>query len=347
MSEIKMKIGKREVGDSQPCFVIAEIGSNHNQSLDLAFEHIDAAADAGVDAVKFQTFRAAQHYSKLAPGFSYLDDRNTYALIESLELNREWHVALKARAESKGVEFFSSPCDIEAINDLARLNVCAYKVASFDLTDVRLIREMAIKNKPVILSTGMADLADVQAGVNACRDAGNNNIALLQCTSLYPAPVNLSNLAAMQVMRNGFGVLTGYSDHTLGDHVSLAAISLGACMLEKHFTLNRNLPGPDHIFAMEPHEFKEMMRKIRDTEAAIGDGIKNGPRPDERELFEKGRRSLHAARTIRSGEQISEKDLVTKRPGLGISPRLLDQVVGRTANRDIAEDQWIMWEFLG
>lgn len=347
MSEIKMKIGKREVGDGQPCFVIAEIGSNHNQSLALAFEHIDAAADAGVDAVKFQTFRAAQHYSRLAPGFSYLDGRNTYALIESLELNREWHFALKARAESKGVEFFSSPCDIDAINDLARLDVCAYKVASFDLTDVRLIREMANKNKPVILSTGMANLADIQAGVNACSSVGNSSIVLLQCTSLYPAPVNLSNLAAMQILRESFGILSGYSDHTLGDHVSLAAIARGACMLEKHFTLNRSLPGPDHIFAMEPHELKEMMRKIREIEAAIGDGIKNGPRLDEREMFEKGRRSLHAARTIYSGEQITEKDLVAKRPGLGISPRLWDQVVGRTANRDIAEDQWITWEYLG
>lgn len=346
MPDIILNIGRRRVGDRQPCFVIAEIGSNHNQSLELAFEHIDAAVEAGVDAVKFQTFRAGQHYSRFTPGFSYLDNRDTYSLIEALELNREWHRSLKKRAENRGVEFFSSPCDMEAIDDLAQLDVCAYKVASFDLPDIGLIQHMASKDKPVILSTGMADATDIQAGVDVCRAAGNDQVILLQCTSLYPAPARLSNLASIEAMRRAFGVLTGYSDHTLGDHVALAAVARGACLLEKHFTLDRKLPGPDHAFAMEPVELKEMIRRLRETEAAIGDGAKNGPRPEEQEMYEKGRRSLHAARDIRAGEKIGPGDIVVKRPGLGISPRLRDRVVGRVARADIPADRWITWDLL-
>ena len=346
MPDIILNIGRRRVGDHQPCFVIAEIGSNHNQNLELAFEHIDAAAAAGVDAVKFQTFKAGRHYSRFTPGFSYLDNRDTYSLIETLELNREWHRLLKQRAESRGVEFFSSPCDVEAIDDLAQLDVCAYKVASFDLPDTDLIKHMASKGKPVILSTGMADGADIRAGVDACRAAGNEQVVLLQCTSLYPAPARLSNLASVSTMRQTFGVLTGYSDHTLGDHVALAAAARGACVLEKHFTLDRTLPGPDHAFAMEPAELREMMRKLREVEAAAGDGAKNGPRPEEQEMYEKGRRSLHAARDIRAGEKIGPDDIVVKRPGLGISPRLRDQVVGRVARADIPADRWITWDLL-
>ena len=346
MPDIILNIGRRRVGDHQPCFVIAEIGSNHNQNLELAFEHIDAAAAAGVDAVKFQTFKAGRHYSRFTPGFSYLDNRDTYSLIETLELNREWHAQLKRRAEGRGVEFFSSPCDVEAIDELARLDVCAYKVASFDLPDTGLINRMATNGKPVILSTGMADGADIRAGVDACRAAGNEQTILLQCTSLYPAPARLSNLASMAAMRRIFGVLTGYSDHTLGDHIPLAAVALGACMLEKHFTLNRGLPGPDHAFAMEPAELKDMMRKLREVEAAVGDGAKNGPRSEEMEMYEKGRRSLHAARDIRAGERITGEDIAVKRPGLGISPRLRDQVVGRIARANIPADRWITWDML-
>jgi sialic acid synthase SpsE len=346
MNEITINIGKRAVGDRKPCFVIAEIGSNHNQSLELAFEHIDAAAEAGADAVKFQTFRASEHYSRYTPGFSYLNNQDTWSLIRSLELKREWHVLLKERAEMRGVEFFSSPCDAEAIDELASLGVCAYKVASFDLPDTELVARMARIGKPVILSTGMADVADIQAGVAACRGVGNEQVVLLQCTSLYPAPAALSNLAAMCTMRERFGVLTGYSDHTIGDHIPLAAAALGACVIEKHFTLNRKLPGPDHPFGMEPTELKEMVRKLRDIEAAHGDGVKDGPRAEEREMYQKGRRSLHAARNIRAGQEISAADLVVKRPGLGLSPRERTQVIGRTARADISADQWITWDLL-
>jgi sialic acid synthase SpsE len=346
MTDLHFDIGHRPVGDRRPCFVIAEIGSNHNQSLDLAYEHIDAAVEAGADAVKFQSFKASEHYSRFAPGFSYLKGSDTWSLIQSLELNRDWHKLLKSRAENQGVEFFSSPCDVEAIEELARLDVCAYKVASFDLPDTGLIRRMAEKGKPIILSTGMADMADIQAAINECRAAHNEQVVLLQCTSLYPAPPHLSNLASIGTMRSNFGVLTGYSDHTLGDHIPLAAAALGACMLEKHFTLSRSLPGPDHAFGMEPSELKAMIRKLREIEAGIGDGVKSGPRLEEQEMYTKGRRSLHVVRDVRAGEKVSLEDLIVKRPGLGISPRLRDQVVGRTAKTDIPADHWVTWDLL-
>lgn len=341
-----LDIGDRTVGDGHPCFVIAEIGSNHNQDFDLARRMIDAAAQAGADAVKFQTFRASSHYSKKSPSFGYLNNVDTHELIRSLELDRSWQADLKRHAEGCGVIFFSSPCDSDAIAGLAALDVPAYKVASFDLTDDGLISEIAAIGKPLILSTGMATWMDIQFAVDASRRAGNDQLVLLQCTSLYPAPAHLSNLRAMASMRSAFGTLVGYSDHTRGDHISLAAVAMGASIIEKHFTLDRTLPGPDHAFAIEPDEMFEMMQKIREIEAAFGDGIKNGPQGDEREMAEKGRRSLHARVPIAAGEVISAEMLVAKRPGLGIPPLLRAHVVGRIARTNIDADQWITWDML-
>jgi len=334
---------RKRIGDNQPCFVIAEIGSNHNNDFNLALKLIDAAAEAGVDAIKFQTFRAQNHYSRYSPGFSYLNNCCTFDLIKKIEIDRSWHAPLKEYAESKDLVFLTSPCDFEAINELADLGICAYKVASFDLSDLELIMHMAKTGRPIILSTGLADWMDIQRAVDACKSVGNNKIVLLQCTSLYPAPVHLSNLRAIGVMRNAFGVLTGYSDHTEGDHTCLAAVATGACVIEKHFTLDRNLPGPDHPFAIEPEPLKQMMKKIREIEAAMGDGNKSGPRSEECEMFEKGRRSLHAKCRIAKGEKITRDMLATKRPGLGIEPHLMHIVLGRVARIDIEEDQWITW----
>jgi sialic acid synthase SpsE len=339
-----LKIGRRKVGDGFPTFIIAEIGSNHNQDFDLARRMIDSAAKTGVDAVKFQTFRASEHYSKKTPGFIYLKNTDTYELIRSLELDRSWQADLKKPSEEQGVEFFSSPCDSDAIESLSALDVVAYKVASFDLTDDRLISEIAAKHKPLILSTGMATWMDIQIAIDSSRNQKNNDIVLLQCTSLYPAPVHLTNLYAMHTMRNAFGTLVGYSDHTKGDHMVLAAVALGACMIEKHFTIDRNLPGPDHSFAIEPSELSEMVRELRDIEIGLGDGIKNGPRLEEAEMAEKGRRSLHAKVDIEIGQQITEDMLVAKRPGLGIPIFLKNQIVGRIAKRNIEADEWVTWD---
>lgn len=341
-----LDIGDRKVGDGYSCFAIAEIGSNHNQDFDLARRMIDGAAKAGVDAVKFQTFRAAEHYSKKTPGFSYLQNTNTHELIRSLELDRSWQADLKRHAEEQGLVFFSSPCDSDAIAGLAALDVPAFKIASFDLTDDRLLSEMAATHKPLILSTGMATWMDIQHAIDAAHRMQNDQLVLLQCTSLYPAPARLSNLRAMASMRAAFGTLVGYSDHTSGDHMVLAAVAMGACMIEKHFTIDRNLPGPDHSFAIEPQELREMMRKLREVEEGIGDGIKNGPRPEEYEMAEKGRRSLHASVTIAAGQAITHDMLVAKRPGLGIPLFLREQVVGRKALRDIEADEWITWDMV-
>lgn len=336
----------RMIGPGQPCFVIAEIGSNHNHDMALARQLIDVAVEAGVDAVKFQTFRARSHYSRRAPGFNYLNHTNTFDLIQGLELNRAWHRPLQEYANSRGVVFLSSPCDIDAIDELHALDVPVMKVASFDLTDLALIRHMARTGCAVILSTGLADWMDIQRAVDVCRDAGNDKIVVLQCTSLYPAPPRLSNLRAIETMRNAFNVLTGYSDHTEGDHVCLASVALGACVIEKHITLDRKLPGPDHAFAIEPGPLKLMMQRLRDVESAFGNGAKNGPREEEREMFEKGRRSLHAACRITKGQIITTEMITAKRPGLGIAPHMLDIVVGRPARVDIDDDQWITWDMV-
>lgn len=336
----------RFVGRDFPCFVIAEIGSNHNQSIELAKRHIDAAAEAGVDAVKFQTFRASQHYSKRSPSFTYLKGQSTFELIQAMEIDRAWHEPLKRYAEDAGLIFLSSACDAEAIEELDAIGMPAFKVASFDLPDVFLVREMAETGKPLILSTGMASWSDIENAVSVCRAVGNEQIVLLQCTSLYPAPVELSNLRAMASMETAFSLPTGYSDHTEGDHVTLAAVALGACMIEKHFTLDRTLPGPDHSFAIEPLELKAMVSRIRDVQAALGDGRKEGPKEEEREMFEKGRRSLHARRSIPQGATITAEMLVVKRPGFGISPSLTEHVVGRKARRAIDEDEWITWDMI-
>ena len=343
---ITLDIGGRKVGDGEPCFVIAEIGSNHNQDFDLACRLIDAAAASGVDAVKFQTFSAVNHYSKKTPGFDYLKNIDTHELIKSLELDRAWQVKLKHHAESQGVLFFSSPCDTDAIIGLSELDVPAYKVASFDLSDDKLISQMAAIGKPVIMSTGMATWADIQFAVNAARREGNEQIIILQCTSLYPAPEYLSNLNAMVSMRGAFGTLVGYSDHTVGGHIVLAAVAMGASVVEKHFTLDRNMPGPDHAFAIEPAELKVLMQQIREVESAFGDGYKSGPRPEEMEMAEKGRRSLHACVPIKAGETIEPDMLSVKRPGLGISPMLRSQVIGRTARKNIDADDWITWDMI-
>jgi sialic acid synthase SpsE len=342
----EVSIGKRRVGDGHPCYVIAEIGSNHNQNFSLACKLIDAAADAGVDAVKFQTFRAVDHYSKKSPGFGYLDDRNTHELIRTLELDRSWQERLQLHAGSRNIAFFSSPCDSDAISGLAKLNVPAYKVASFDLSDDVLISEIAAVGKPLILSTGMATWEDIQFAIDASKKVGNDKIVLLQCTSLYPAPTHLSNLRAMAAMRGAFGTLVGYSDHTMGGHIVLAAVAMGACVIEKHLTLDRSLPGPDHLFAIEPQELIELMKQVRDIESAVGDGMKNGPRHEELEMAEKGRRSLHALQPIKEGERITAEKLVAKRPGLGVPPAMRDYVIGRIARQDIDADDWITWDML-
>lgn len=343
-----VRIADQPVGEGFPVYIIAEAGSNHNQDFEMAKTLINAAAEAGADAIKFQTFKAKNHYSRYTPDFTYLKEQghyqSTYELIHSLEINRDWHIQLMEYAQKCGITFFSSPCDAEAIDQLWQLGVAAFKVASFDLPDVCLIRHMAKYGKPVILSTGMANYTDIQAALQMCYDEGNGKVILLQCTSLYPAPANLSNLSAMITMRQAFGCQVGYSDHTVGDHIAIAAVALGACMIEKHFTLDRKLKGPDHGFSIEPDELAQMIRKIREIESAIGDGVKNGPRQEELEMYQKGRRSLHVRHAVAAGDAVSWENICIKRPGYGIAPLFLEKVAGMIAKKDIPGDHWITWE---
>jgi N,N'-diacetyllegionaminate synthase len=343
-----IEINSKKVGDNQPVYIIAEVGSNHNGNLDQAKRHIEAASKAKVDAVKFQTFRAKDHYSKHTPGFSYLNEsghtQSTYDLIESLELNRDWHEELNNFCTDLNMDFLSSACDYDAIDQLASLGMPAFKVASFDLSDVDIIMKMAEKNKPLLLSTGMATYEDIQNAINAAIQKNNNQILLLQCTSLYPAPSELANLNSIKTMNQAFGYPVGYSDHTFGDHIAIAAVALGACLIEKHFTLDRTLEGPDHAFAIEPQELIQMVKKIRDVELSLGDGLKNGPRSEEREMFEKGRRSIHIKNKLETGEPIKRDNLCVKRPGYGIAAIHLDNIIGMKVTRAIDNDRWIKWD---
>ncbi|WP_458700351.1 N-acetylneuraminate synthase family protein [Sulfurospirillum sp. 1307] len=339
MKTIKTK--NREIGGNKPAYIIAEIGSNHNNDFDIALEMIDKAKEAGVDAVKFQTFKAENHYSKFTPKHSQ-HKKNIHELIKELEIDRNWHKKLKNYCDKIGIDFFTSPCDFESIDEMLKLEVPFLKVASFDLTDLKLIEYMAKTKIPLILSTGLATLSDIENAVNTSKKAGNDNIALLQCTSLYPAPAKLSNLNAMKTMQLAFDCVIGYSDHTIGDHIPIAAVTLGAKIIEKHYTLDRTMKGPDHSFAIEPNELKDMVKKIRDIEVSLGDGLKNGPREEEKENFSL-RRSIIATRDLKKGEIITQEDLIIKRPGYGIEPKFYDIVIGREVKEDIKEDEWITW----
>lgn len=343
----RVKIGERWVGEGEPCFVIAEAGANHNRDLGMGKALIDAAADAAADAVKFQTYSAETLYSKRTPRFAYLEgvsDQDTWDLIKAIELPREWQAELAAHAAARGIPFFSSPFDHRAVDELAALGVPAYKIASFELVDLPLIRDAAARGRPMILSTGLASYEDIADALGACAEAGNRDIVLLQCASLYPAPPARMNLRAMATMRAAFGVPVGLSDHSLGIHVAVAAAGLGAAAVEKHVTLDRALPGPDHPFAIEPGELAAMVRQIREVEAALGDGMKLGPAPEEMEMYAKARRSLIAARDIPKGTPIDRSMIAIKRPGFGIRPKFIDLLVGRVAKIDIAEDAVLTWE---
>ena len=338
----KIRVGGKHIGEEEPCFIIAEAGSNHNGSLEQAKKLIDVAAEAGADAVKFQIFKAEDLYSKYTPEFNYLKGQNTYELIKSVETPREWIKELAGYCKEKNIDFLASVFDFEAIDILDKY-VPAFKIASFEIADLELLKYAAGKGKPVIISTGMANLGEIEDAITAIRSVGNEDIILLHCNSLYPTPVEIVNLRAIETMKTAFKVPVGFSDHTLGIHIPIAAVAIGACMIEKHFTLDRNLPGPDHSFAIEPDELKEMVRCIREAEKAKGSGIKEKSDSESEEMYVKARRSIHAKVDIPKGTKITKEMLIIKRPGYGIKPKFVDVVVGREAKKDIKADEWITW----
>ena len=340
----KIKVGNKLIGDEEPCFIVAEAGANHDGKLSQAKELIDVAAEAGADAVKFQIYSAETLYSKRAPKFSTYK-KPPWQLIKEIETPREWIPELKKYCDKKGIIFFATPFDFEAVDELDPY-VELFKFASFEIVDLPLIDYIARKGKPTIISTGLANMEEIEDAYLIYTKTGNDKLVFLQCASAYPAPPELMNLRSMKTIKDSFGVITGLSDHTLGIHISVVAVAMGAKVIEKHFTISRKLKGPDHPFALEPDELKEMVKQIRDVEKALGDGKKLGPRPEELENYEKARRSIHAKVNIPKGTKITKDTLIIKRPGYGIKPKFIDVIIGREAKRDIEEDEWIIWEMI-
>ncbi len=335
-----VRIGERLVGDGRPCFVVAEAGSNHNGSLAQALRLVDVASQAGVDAVKFQLFRADRLYPRTAGRSAYLrQDRSIYDIIAEMEMPYDWVPKLAAYARQKGVLFLASVFDEGSLERLLP-HVPAFKVASYEMTHLPLVRAIARCGKPMIIATGAASLEEVGETVEAVREAGNQELILMQCTASYPAPPESLNVRALVTLREAFGVPTGLSDHSRDPLTGpLAAVALGAHMLEKHFTLSNALPGPDHSFAVEPEELGQMIRKVRELESALGSGEKT-VHPVEEELRTFARRQIFAARTIGAGEAFSRENTVILRSGGnngGLPPKRYEALLGRTAARRIAE----------
>jgi N-acetylneuraminate synthase len=319
-------------------FMIAEAGVNHGGDLSVADQLIEAAARAGADAVKFQTFSADRLVTPDARKASYQKETtgegSQHAMLKRLELSADDHRHLLETCAAHDIEFMSTPFDEESADLLETLGVSAYKVSSGDLTNLPFLRYLADKGRPLIVSTGMANIGEVEDAVSAVEGA---DLTLLHCVSNYPTEPAHVNLKAMETLRC-FGHPVGYSDHTLGIEFPIAAVALGATVIEKHFTLNRSLPGPDHRASLEPGELAEMVRAIRNIEAGLGDGRKR-PAPGEDETAAVARKSLVAARDIASGEVLTEELVTARRPGTGLSPKFLSMVVGRRAARDIAENE--------
>ena len=344
------RVGERELGGGAEVYVIAEAGANHNRDLGIARELIDVAAEAGADAVKFQTYSGKSIYSTKTPKFKYLEgisDESPAELLERISLPRCWQPQLADHARDRGIDFFSTPFDFAAVAELEEIGVPIYKVASFEIVDLPLIRRIAETGKPMILSTGMATMAEIDEALEAARGTGATEIGLMQCTSLYPAPPEQANLRAMETMRRAFGVPAGLSDHTEGIVVSLAAAALGAAFIEKHYTLDRTMEGPDHPFAIEPDELTAMVSGIRSARAALGDGRKRGPSAEERgEMYELARRSIVVVGDHSAGTVLTEGMLTIKRPGFGIAPKHLELVVGRELKQDVTDDDILTWEMV-
>lgn len=334
-----MKIADYEITPSSPVFIIAELSANHNGSLDVALETIRAAKRAGADAIKLQTYTAdtltidCDKEDFIIKSGSIWDGKTYYELYQSAYTPWDWHEDLFNCAREEGLVCFSSPFDKTAVDFLESLNTPAYKIASFEITDIPLIEYAASKGKPMIISTGIATLKDIEMALEACRRMGNHDIALLKCTSSYPAPIEEANMAMVRDFGERFGVIPGLSDHTMGSTVPVVATCFGARIIEKHFILDRSIGGPDASFSMNEEEFAQMVKAVREAEKAIG---KVDYTPTEKQI--KGRafcRSLYVVKDVKKGEAISERNVRSIRPGYGMHPRLFTEVIGKTFSQDI------------
>jgi pseudaminic acid synthase len=343
-----MKIAGRPISSNAGTYVIAEMSANHGQDYDQAAKIVHAAKEAGADAIKLQTYTpdtltidSAGELFQTAKG-SLWEGRSLYELYGEAYTPWDWQPKLKEVANELGLACFSTPFDFTAVGFLERMNVPAYKVASFELVDIPLVRKIAQTGKPVIMSTGMATCEEIEEAIDAFRQAGGTEIALLKCTSAYPSPPEAMNLRTIPDMASRFNAPVGLSDHTLGIAVSVAAVALGACIIEKHLTLSRATPGPDSAFSLEPAEFKQMVDAIRVVEKALG-RVNYEPTATEK-ASRRFRRSLFAVKDIKAGERLTEENIRSIRPGYGLAPKYLEQVIGRQAVRDIARGTPLQWD---
>lgn len=325
-------------------FIIAEAGVNHNGSIELAKKLIDAAVEAQVDAVKFQTFIAEKVISKYAEKAEYQksttgEEENQLEMVKKLELSFDDFIELKAYSESKGIMFLSTPFDMESIAFLKSLQMGLWKIPSGEINNLPYLKKIGFYNEKVIFSTGMSTLGDIEKAIEILTKAGTSieNITVLHCNTEYPTPMQDVNLRAMQTIKSAFGVNIGYSDHTLGIEVSVAAVALGATVIEKHFTLDKTMIGPDHLASLEPKELKELVDSIRNIENALGNAVKI-PSPSESKNIKIARKSIHLASNIKKGHAFTSDDLIIKRPGNGINPLLIDEIIGCVAKEDLKED---------
>lgn len=348
---MKIKITNKLVGEREPCLIIAEVGVNHNGSLELAKKLVDTAKEAGADAIKFQTFKAENLVTKNAPVAVYQEKNigrgeSQQEMLKKLELSHDDFKELKKHCDEKGIIFLSTPHSDDAIDFLDDL-VPAYKIGSGDLTNFPFLEKLAKRGKPIILSTGMGTLEEVKEAVDTIKKY-NDRLILLHCTTNYPCPKKDVNLKAMQTMRDELHCLVGYSDHTLGLEVPIIAASLGAVVIEKHFTLDNNMEGPDHKASLNPTEFKEMIKDIKENKQIetpreiLGTGIKK-PTRQELEILKVVRKSVVAAQDISQDTRITEDMVIIKRPGIGISPKELKNVIGKLAKNNIKKDSLIGW----
>jgi len=328
-------------------YIIAEVGVNHNGSLELAKQLVDVAAECGADAVKFQTFKAASLVTKNAKQADYQitntqKKESQFDMLQRLELSDNAHKELVEYCQWKNIEFMSTPFDLESIHFLNNLGVKRFKIPSGEITNYPYLKMVGGYNKEIVLSTGMANLGEVEAALNLLINSGTekNKITILHATTDYPTQMQDVNLTAMQTIAEAFKVKVGYSDHTPGIEVPVAAVALGASIIEKHFTLDKSLPGPDHKASLEPQELREMVRAIRNIEIALGDGIKR-PSENEQKNMQVARKSIVAGKTIQKGELLTEENLTVKRPGLGVSPMRWCEVVGQKAQKDYEADDLI------
>lgn len=346
-----IEVGNRMIGDGYPCYIIAELSANHNQDFDQAEQLVRAAKGAGADAIKLQTYTpdtitisCDNEYFRIGEGTLW-EGNNLYRLYGEAYTPWEWQPKLKVIANDLGLDLFSTPFDFTAVDFLEEMGVPAYKIASFELVDLPLIRRVAQTGKPMIMSTGMATLAEIDEAVRTAREAGATQIALLKCNSAYPAPVEEMNLRTIPHLAAAFDLPVGLSDHTLDVAVPVAAVALGACIIEKHFTLSRQVPGPDSAFSLEPDEFKAMVDAVRVTEKALG---KVNYAVTEKESASRVfRRSLFVVQDMAPGDVFSPKNVRSIRPGHGLHSRYMGEVMGRRATRSIVRGTPLSWDLVG